>query len=105
MNRFWRLSSWITRLILLLPTALFAAIGVRYLANVAAVGERAVAGVAAAHVEHAVDHEAVDADVGRGGVAVEGRERARTTPVPARRSAGPPAARSRGRPGRDAHRR
>lgn len=43
MNRFWRLSSWITRLILLLPTALFAAIGVRYLANVAAVGERGIA--------------------------------------------------------------
>ncbi len=43
MNRFWKLAPWITRLILALPTALFAAIGIRYLTNVAAVGERGIA--------------------------------------------------------------
>ena len=43
MNRFWKLSPWITRLILLLPTALFAVIGVRYLTNVTAVAERGIA--------------------------------------------------------------
>lgn len=43
MNGFWKLSRWITRLILLLPTALFATIGVRYLANVTAIGERGIA--------------------------------------------------------------
>jgi hypothetical protein len=43
MNRFWKLAPWITRLILALPTALFAAIGIRYLTNVTAVGERGIA--------------------------------------------------------------
>lgn len=43
MNRFWKLSPWITRLFLLLPTALFASIGVRYLTNVTAVTERGIA--------------------------------------------------------------
>lgn len=43
MNRFWKLAPWITRLILALPTALFAAIGIRYLIHVAAVGERGIA--------------------------------------------------------------
>lgn len=43
MNRFWKQSSWISRLILLLPTALFTVIGVRYLTNVAAIGERGIA--------------------------------------------------------------
>lgn len=43
MNRFWKLAPWITRLILALPTALFAAIGIRYLTNVTAAGERGIA--------------------------------------------------------------
>lgn len=43
MKRFWRLAPWITRLILGLPTALFAAIGIRYLVHVTAVGVRGIA--------------------------------------------------------------
>ena len=43
MNNFWKLSSWITRLILLLPTLLFTAIGIRYLAHVSSAAERGIA--------------------------------------------------------------
>ena len=43
MNRFWKLAAWVSRLILAFPTALFAAIGIRYLTNVAAVSERGIA--------------------------------------------------------------
>jgi len=43
MTKFWKLAPWITRLILALPTALFAAIGIRYLVHVTAVGTRGIA--------------------------------------------------------------
>jgi len=41
MSKFWRLSPWITRLILLFPATIFVRIGVRGVANIAAaIGER-----------------------------------------------------------------
>jgi hypothetical protein len=43
MKKFWKLAPWITRLILLLPTALFLTIGIRNLSNVTeATGARGI---------------------------------------------------------------
>lgn len=44
MNRFWKISPWIARMILMFPTLLFMSIGIRDLSNVATVmGARGIA--------------------------------------------------------------
>ena len=43
MNRFWKVSPWITRLILTFPTLLFLTIAIRNISNVTAMGVRGIA--------------------------------------------------------------